>query len=221
LPTKQFEKEYLKALVVGAKETVDLYSNKNRSNREKMIARAFLRCAGVKFSESELSVGPEEPVDISFRSARFQIKQLLGQRKPGAVARERLQRYQAAKSIGDVMDPWKSSEPQSFLELSREVTKSLSGYATKYGIKGAANLDALVHVALSDRHLYPPHFKLDPVTADALQRQGWRSVSIVAIPYSSVLVAVDDCPKFLRDKVGQICEKWKRPSGWFDPQPET
>ncbi|MBY5667457.1 DUF1780 family protein [Rhizobium leguminosarum] len=51
--------------------TLDLFSNRNKTAREKMVVRAFLRCLDVEFSEDQLVVGPEEPVDISFKSARF------------------------------------------------------------------------------------------------------------------------------------------------------
>lgn len=214
---KPSEKRYLELLKTAAKENLDLFLNKNKTNREKMVVRAFLRCLGIKFSETELVVGPEEPVDISFRSARFQIREMLGGRKRGLIMRERLRRFQAAKSINDVMGSWTFSKPLSFVELSQDLAKSLSGKASRYGAKGCAKLDALVYVNLDGRHLYPRTAKLDPAVTQELGRQGWRSVSMVFIPYSAVIVAKPDCPSFLRDRAGRIRRKWARPDGWFDP----
>lgn len=78
---KQSKKQYLGSLIAATKAARELFSNKNKTVREKMVARAFLRCLGVKFSENEIVVGPEEPVDVSFKSARFQIMEILGDRK--------------------------------------------------------------------------------------------------------------------------------------------
>ncbi len=214
---KPYERQYLKSLVTVAKETLDLFSNKNKTKREQMVIRAFLRCLGVEFSETEIVVGPEEPVDISFRSARFQIKEMLGGSKRGVILQKRLRRYQAAKSINDVTDPWSSSKPLSFAELSQDLAESLSDKASKYGVKGCAKLDALVQVSLRGRHLYPLVPKLDPTVAYQLDQQGWRSISMLFIPYSAVVVAKSDCPKFLRDEAGRILSKWPHPDGWFDP----
>ncbi|NKL94188.1 DUF1780 domain-containing protein [Rhizobium leguminosarum] len=212
------EKQYLGSLVAATEATLDLFSNRNKTVREKMVARAFLRCLGVEFSEDELVVGPEEPVDISFKSARFQIMEMPGDRKRGLEMHEKLERYQKAKSINDVTDPWLDRVPLSFTEVSRKIAGSLSGKASKYGVQACAKIDALVYVNIPGRHLFPLTPKLDPIAAEELHRHGWRSVSMVFIPYSCVLVARADCPEFLRNKTGRVRMKWPHPGGWFDPQ---
>ncbi|TBB60739.1 hypothetical protein ELH43_36890 [Rhizobium ruizarguesonis] len=55
-------------------------------------------------------------------------------------------------------------------------------------------------------------------SSQELDGQGWRSVSMVLIPYICVLVANEDCPEFLRNKAGRVRMKWQHPVGWFDPQ---
>ncbi|MEY9828903.1 hypothetical protein ABIA25_000718 [Sinorhizobium fredii] len=215
---KQSDKRHLESLIAATEATRELFSNRNKSTREKMVARAFLRCLGIGFSEEEFVVGPEEPVDISFREARFQIREMLGDRKRGQALREQLKRYQKAKSINDVTDPWRDSIPLSFTDVSRGIAESLSSKASKYGVEACAKLDALVYVNIPGRHLYPLIPKLDPIVAEELDRQGWRSVSMVFIPFSCVLVAKADCPAFLRKKTGRVRMKWPHPGGWFDPQ---
>lgn len=215
---KPSEKRYLESLAVAGKETVDLFSSKNQKKREKMVVRAFLRCLGVEFSEAELVIGPNEPIDILFGSVNFQNMDMLGGRKPHAAWREQLKRFQAAKSINDVTDPWLSSKPLSFAELTQNIAESLALKAyEKYGAKACAKLDALVYVNLAGRHLYPSTFEVAPAAAQELSRQGWRSVSMVFIPYSAVIVAKPDCPQVLRDKVGQVHMEWSSLGGWFDP----
>src|SRR6266478_4784422 len=80
------------------RETVDLLSNKRKPEREQMVVRAFLRCLGVAFEEREILVGPEEPVDITFRTARFQVREILGGYKRGVVLKARLEQYEAAET---------------------------------------------------------------------------------------------------------------------------
>ncbi|MBY5565937.1 DUF1780 family protein [Rhizobium leguminosarum] len=173
---------------------------------------------GVEFSEDELVVGPEEPVDISFREARFQIREMLGERKRHLDLRKQLKRFQEAQSIDDLADPWVDSVPLSFSEVSRDIAKSLSTKASKYGVQACAQVDALVYVNIPSRNLCPLTPKLDPIAAEELHRQGWRSVSMVFIPYSCVLVGNEGCPEFLRNKTGRVRRKWQRPVGWFDPE---
>lgn len=214
---KPSEKQYLESLVAAAKDSCELFSNRNKSTREKMVVRAFLRCLGVSFSEHELVIGPEEPVDISLGRARFQIREMLGDRKRGLALGEQLERYQKAKSINDVTDPWVDSAPLSFTDVSRDIAESLSDKAAKYGVRACTKLDALVYINIPGRHLFPLTPKLDPTAAVQLDRQGWRSVSMVFIPFSCVLTAKPDCPPFVRNQAGRIRMKWPHPGGWFDP----
>jgi hypothetical protein len=48
------DEEYLKDLLDYYKETVHLLSNAKKSERERMVCRAFLRCAGIPFTEERI-----------------------------------------------------------------------------------------------------------------------------------------------------------------------
>jgi hypothetical protein len=104
----------------------------------------------------------------------------------------------------------------SFSELSRGLAEDLSTKAKHYGADGCSKLDALVMVELAGRHLYPLDAKLDAVVERRLAEQGWRSVSMVFIPYGVVVVGKKNSPEFLRTRVGNILSEWSRPDGWFD-----
>ena len=100
--------------------------------------------------------------------------------------------------------------------LRQEIAQSLAEKASHYGVKNCSTLDALVYVDLSGRHLWPLEAALEPKTADELTRQGWRSVSMVFLPYGAVLAAKPDAPPWLKDKVKRILHEWPHPDGWFD-----
>jgi hypothetical protein len=104
----------------------------------------------------------------------------------------------------------------SFGDISAGIAVALAEKASRYGPKGCAALDALVYVDLHNHHLYPPEPKLGASVADELERQGWRSVSFVFLPYGVVLAAKPDAPDFLKLRVGRVLNEWPYPDGWFE-----
>jgi hypothetical protein len=213
---KQGEKEYIAKLQAHAAGARALFSNPMKSERERMIVRAFLRCIGEQFSDAEIRTGKEEPVDVEFQAARFQVRETLGGRKRGLDWLERERRYQVAKSIADTAEPFTASEPMSLDEMSQLVAEGLAEKASHYGAKNCAKLDALVYVDLRNRHLWP----LKPAPNDKVTRhlneQGWQSVSVLSVPYGAILFAQPTAPDFLRNKAGSALNQWPHCDGWFD-----
>ena len=199
------DREYLEKLKNHATETRTLLSNKMKLERERSVARAFLRAVGVSFQETELIAPAVEPTDVAFRDARFQIRDLLepGHRR-GDDWKEREKKYGSATTIDDVTEPGSSSTSISMEVLIPEVTTALSEKAQKYGA-GCKNLDALIYVDLKDKFLAPnPEVK----NTEALEQQGWRSVSLLFSPYGIVLFAAANAPEFLLDAEGTIKMEW-------------
>lgn len=211
----QFDEEYLEKLRAYQKETLDLRSNKRKPERERMMVRAFLRCLGVAFEDAEIQVGDEEPVDISFRTARFQVREILGGYKRGLVLKEQLKQYEAAETIADTMVPVNWPTPISFAEVTQIVAAELAEKAAHYGVNGCSKLDALLSVAIR-RNLYPLNAVPDPEATAEFNRQGWRSVSMILLPYSVVIIAKPDASEFLKDRAGQILSKWESMDNPFE-----
>ena len=69
----RLEQEYLANLHRHASETRELLSNPKKPERERMVVRAFLRCVGVQLSDDEIEASSNEPVDVVFRAAQFQL----------------------------------------------------------------------------------------------------------------------------------------------------
>jgi hypothetical protein len=208
---------YLDQLERHAAETRTLFSNAGRHERERKVVRAYLRTSGIAFTEKEIQPGSDEPVDIAFRTARFQIMDIVGDRQRGRTWKERHQRYSEAKSITDVMEPWTSSEAMPFSEAARMIAGSLNRKARHYGRDNSSALDGLVYVDLGGRHLWPLDAPLDDQGAAMLREQGWRSVSMLFLPYAAVLSVRADAPEFLKERAGFILREWPGPGGWFDP----
>jgi len=221
-----FDKDYLEKLRNHAAETCTFFSNSSRLERERSVVRAFLRTLGISFEESELIAPCTEPVDVKFRTARFQNREYLIH-KPNNDWKQKEKKYKNATldeedeededSLAKVLiEPYLPPTPISLAELIPEISNGLSKkareYPKKYPPNGCRDIDALVYINLKDRYL-----KVDsqPLDIKALKSQGWRSVSILFLPYGIVLTAETDAPDFLRSIEGLLQNSWKNPTTIF------
>jgi len=196
--------EYLRKLQEHVAETRWIFSNKMKPERERMVCRAFLRCLGIAFDDEEITTSGTEPIDVIFRSAKFQIRELMEpNRKRGDELRELQQKVENATSIEDLTTPYSPPRPLSFQALVPELTNALGEKAMKYGT-GCRDLDALLYVNLEGRHLDANSAIPD---LSKLKSQGWRSVSVLFPPYSVVLCAESAGPAFIQMASGQVASK--------------
>jgi putative endonuclease (uncharacterized protein DUF1780) len=212
---------YVEALRKDAADARALMSNRQKPKRERMVVRALLRCLGVAFEDTEIVVGTEEPVDVAFRAARFQVRDLVGDRKRGKEWAEREQRYRDAKTVSDVMTRFAPSTAIPFDRAAKMVAQALTEKSRRYGLRVCRTLDAVAYIDLGGSHLYPS--EPGSQTSDALtelSRQGWRSVSMLSLPYGIVLTANEEAPEFLRLRLGSAYSEWPGPDGWFEADDE-
>jgi putative endonuclease (uncharacterized protein DUF1780) len=66
-------REHIEKVMAEAREARSLWSNAKKPERERMVVRAFLRCIGISFSESEIRSREDDPPDVMFREARFEV----------------------------------------------------------------------------------------------------------------------------------------------------
>ena len=158
--------------------------------------RALLRCLGVAFEDAEIVAGTEEPVDVEFRAARFQIRDLVGDRKRRKEWAERERRYRKAKTISDVMTAVTASTAIPFDRAAEMVAEALTEKSRRYGPRVCGTLDAVAYIDLGGSHLYPAEPGGASDALAELRRQGWRSVSTLALPYGVVLMANAECARF-------------------------
>lgn len=132
-----------------------LFSNPQKSERERMLVRAFLRCVGDTFEDGEIIASSKEPIDVRFRNADFQIMEVVGNKRRGLEWRQRQDRYRDAQRVADVLEAYTPSQPLSFDDAAQLVADRLSAKAARYGTATCASLDALVYIDLHNRHLWP------------------------------------------------------------------
>jgi hypothetical protein len=134
--------EYLNKMRAHIAETRSFFTSKMKPERERAVCRAFLRCLGIEFTEAEIIASKTEPIDVEFRTAKFQVRELLGPgRKRGDELKQTQRKYEDAISIEDLATPYEPSRPWSLEHSVVEVTKALQEKCEKYG-KDCQDLDA-------------------------------------------------------------------------------
>ena len=200
--------DYLEDIRRNLRDSLNFWSNRNKPERERAVVRAFFRCLGVSFAESDLLVGQPEPIDVGALSSRFQITEVLaGGRERHKEYRERLRQAGVARSATDLRERWSNPTPIARLELIELIAARLRAKTAH------KDIDALVYVNLRGRFLAPT---VELESVPDIAELGWRSVSIVSIPYALVLHAETGAPDYLKRVVGTPQMKWSRVDGWFE-----
>ena len=209
------ERKLIEKMVAADRKAVDFFSSKMKRERERLVCIAFLRCLGVPFNNDDVVSSSDEPPDVIYNSARFEILEILDAEKRHAMFKERARKSSEATNLDELLE--------SDIQISREridlnqtvdlIAKALSKKARKYSPDVCASLDALVYVDLTKKYLYPE----SPVrSVDKLMEQGWRSVSMVFDPYSHVFFARNAAPDFLLTLKGKTKQECKDPNGLFE-----
>lgn len=198
--------KWLQKLSDHARDTRTFLSNKMKPEPERAVCRAFLRTIGVSFEESEIIAPSIEPADVSFRTARFQVRLLLEpDRKLGDEWKKREQKYRNAKSLDELLVPCLSPIPLGFEHLVPKLVIALSDKAQKYGNQ-CTNIDALVYVDLKERYL-ATESRISNL--EGLKLQKWRSVSVLFSPFGVVLFTGLAAPEFLKAIAPGPHMEWK------------
>lgn len=200
------KRRLLKDLQRGLGESVHYFSANNKPTRESWVAIKFLKNIGLKFHEKEV-VPSDDPPDVNFRDARFEIKEILDPgRKRHREFKEQLRKSRTTEDPDDLLGPCTFIEdltPEDILQLIEKELKELD--RKKYAEGDKHRLDLLFYINLIHRH-----FKDDRIpNSYGLSRFGWRSVSALILDRASLVYYANDvAPLFLQEKRGQlICSR--------------
>jgi len=186
------EQEVIDSVRRAREEEVRFFSCAAKPERERWVVHEFLMRLGLKFFDRELNseVG-DSPVDVTFRSARFQVKEISdpAQRRHAEI-KESLRRAQKAVTVRDLVGPV-TGRDIVFADVSKLLFKiaATSNYSTSL----KSDLDLLVYVTRPHAAFNEPYH----VAADKLKPLGWRSISCLFGEKPLLLVATSYSPPFL------------------------
>jgi hypothetical protein len=198
------DNDYLATIRSALEESVRFFSPQNKSERECWVVREFLDNLGVPSTESELRPVTDDPPDVRFREANFEIKEILDQgRKRHKEYKDALQKARAATDPSDLIERF-TLRDVSLTEVCDLILADATAIENKYPADVRLQLDLLFYVNLEGvfgltENPFP--------RVDALASLGWRSVSFVKGFLSCVLCATRHAPDFIQDSVGRISHR--------------
>ncbi len=196
--------DYLNEQRKALEESVAFFAPERKIERETWVVDAFLKNLGLGFSSSELVPEPEEPPDIRFKDAQFELKELMDHgRRRHQEYRDALTKAQSATDPSELLEPF-TPRDATVTEIYTHILDASSELLRKYPSATCRDLVLLFYVNYEDvMDLVETPFP----DVTALRNQPWRSVSFIMGQRACVLVAQPDAPAFLRQSEGKIVHR--------------
>ena len=208
------ESDFIKERVDATKEAIHFFSNNCKSHREVWVVRHFLSQLCIEFSNEEIHASSDEPVDVVYCDAKFQVKEIYDEgRKRGDENRESLRKAEIATSNSDFLEPYSPSQKMICDDVASMVAeRALKLHQQKkYGTIECKSTDLLFYFNLQDIHVVGD--VLTDVDSYSSKMAAWRSVSLFAGDCAFVLHASEKAPAFLKTAKGKV---HRNPSVYFD-----
>lgn len=178
-------------------ESFHFYSDKGKEERERWVVGKFLNLLSVTFVPDELHSPPQQSkVDVEFRLARFQVKEIPDPnlRRSGE-NKDTHRRVMEAKTLQDIVGPVFGCDVPPVISgynLMHNTLRELALSGTYEDDK--ATLDLLFYVTYTRASVV----RMQDIKLGELSSFGWRSVSCLMGSQALVLSARLDAPTFLR-----------------------
>ena len=202
----------IQEMIYDTEESIKFFSSAKKPDRERSVCAAFLRSLKIKFNANDLQSIDDDPPDVIFGKARFEVKEYLDDdRRRHDEFKQRLKQLRQAQKLSDLLQPYRPFNI-TMRDVSERITSFLEEYAKSYGMTHCSSLDVLVYFNLIDCHIVDDNAKPDN---SRILKQGWRSVSIITNSFAYIFIAQDSAPEFLIANSGMI-KKAPVISGLFD-----
>lgn len=190
--------------VQALKESLSFFSNAEKLNREKWVVRQLLKALHVDFREEEMTQAAE-PVDVAFRNAGFQVKEILDEgRRRTDEYKNKLEKAKSVQHFGELLEHYTPLDI-SFSEAAQQCYAYAESLLTraKYGPHECKNIDLICYFNWQDYGVVSP---IDVPVKEV----GFRSLSVVSNRYCAVICASSNAPSFLKDNIGKPKEYFER-----------
>ncbi len=197
------DSDYLRLLTHQAEQANAFLSNARKWERERWVCQRLLQALNVGHRLDEFSASEQEPPDVLFREANFEVFFVLDEgRRLNDEWRAELERRRSAFSLSQLVRREAKPRRIATAELQARLAPTLRKKAHNYQERGLdlGELDLLAFVNL--KRAVPDFNSHFPPPIDYL-RQGWRSLSLVGPTFARVLFAHPNAPDFLRGNLGR------------------
>ena len=199
------DEEYLEAQRKALADSVEFFNAANKPERERWVVREFVMNLGLAFNDFEIQSPNQDPPDVNFRGANFEIKEILSTgRRRHQEYKEGLQQALEATSPADLVEMYTPKTIAVANVFSRVYVDAKKLAERKYAPKTRAGLDLLFYVNLTDVTGFSGTSLPDLLPIEALS---WRSVSFVMGHRSCTLSMTDDAPSFLLPALKRILHR--------------
>jgi hypothetical protein len=191
------ENKLINEITRAIEKSVAFFSPRRKKDRELWIVEEFLKNLGINFNKEELKYSYEEPIDIVFRDANFQIKEIQEkERKRHKEFKDDLKKARCAKQFSELLT---HSIPQKI--TLQEIVNRMQEELQSYIIDPAEtkNVDILFYENIGHWGISSIEYVLP------CEWEKWRSVSMVGNGgICLIFCAKEDAPDFIRSNVGKL-----------------
>lgn len=204
------DSNWIKECIDERMANIHFFSNQCKSKREVWVVTRFLSQLGLEFPDDEIVASSDEPADVVFRDARFQVKEILDEnRRRHDEYREALQKAEGATSDSGLFERRPGTKGIVCADLVPIVAKKAGEYQERYGPSERTSVDLLFYVNL---RVHVIDNELPPLKHYSSELEAWRSVSAYSDDCSFVLYVSQDAPSFIKNAAGQV---HRDPSPWW------
>lgn len=190
------EYEILEHMKNSAWEDVKYFSNSNKEERERWVVSEFLSVLGIEHNYSEIqSLEQNNKVDVCFRNAQFQIKELTDPNlRRGKMYKDAFKSIESARSLDEVSLIGGVRDVPPIANMYKLVLKKASELANSKIYKASkSGIDLLIYVTRTRASLIQKH----EINSKDFLALGWRSVSCVNSKQGVVLFSSQAAPELI------------------------
>jgi hypothetical protein len=184
-------------------KSVVFFSPRRKKDRELWVVKEFLNNLGINFNNEEAKYSQEEPIDVVFRNANFQIKEIQERnRKRHKEFKDALKKARCAKQFSELLT-YSTPQEITLQEIANRMQEELQSYIIDPA--ELKNIDVLFYENIG-------HWGISSVEYDLPDEwKKWRSVSMVGNGgVCFIFWARENAPDFIRLNVGKLFRTTKK-----------
>ena len=200
------DETFVNERIASLKEAIGFFSPQRKQERELWVGHELLSYLGLTAECQELKLSADEPPDLLFKEAKFELKEIMDEGWPrGREYKEALKIAEKAKNTKELLEE-STPKKMKVSDAVLLVNQKASSWSKKYAPDVTRNLDLLFYLNLQDYSIIGNELSYEELE-DYETLSLWRSVTVVSNDCAFVLFTNNDAPEFLKVSVGSLYRK--------------